>query len=40
MLSSKNKQQNLQHVMFNSDKFDFASMIENVKSVYDFKGLS
>ena len=38
MLSNKGKQQNLQNVMFNSEEFNFESMIENVKSVYDFKG--
>lgn len=40
MLSNKNKKQNLENVMFNSEEFNFESMIENVKSVYDFRGIS
>ena len=40
MLSNNNKKGNLENVMFNSDKFNFESMIENVTSVYDFKGIS
>lgn len=40
MLGHKNKQANLQDVMFNSESFNFKSMIETVKLAYDFKRIS